>query len=228
MRVESYGGPDRMEWGEVPDPRPGPGQALVTVLAAGVNYIDTYHRTGLYPVELPFTPGLEGAGVVRELGKGTEGLEVGDRVAWSTCLGSYAEQAVGPAERMVPVPPGVEIESAAGLLLQGITAHFLANDTFPLQEGDRALVHAGAGGVGLLLIQLAKRRGAEVFTTVGDRRKGPAGRERRRRPCHLLPGDRLRGCGGGDRRSPARWMSSMTGWGRPPSTADSRCCVPGG
>ncbi|MYA38071.1 MAG: quinone oxidoreductase [Acidimicrobiia bacterium] len=171
IRVEDYGGPGHMEWSPVPDPRPGPGEALVTVLAAGVNYIDTYHRTGLYPVRLPFTPGLEGAGVVRELGEGTEGIEVGDRVAWSTCLGSYAEQVVGPADRMVPVPPGVEIESAAGLLLQGITAHFLANDTFPLSEGDRALVHAGAGGVGLLLIQLAKRRGAEVFTTVGSAEK---------------------------------------------------------
>nr|MDE0499933.1 quinone oxidoreductase [bacterium] len=171
IRVEDYGGPGHMEWREVTDPRPGPGEALVTVLAAGVNYIDTYHRTGLYPVGLPLTPGLEGAGVVRELGEGAEGVEVGDRVAWSTCLGSYAEQVVGPAERMVPVPPGVEIESAAGLLLQGITAHFLANDTFPLSEGDRALVHAGAGGVGLLLIQLAKRRGAEVFTTVGSAEK---------------------------------------------------------
>lgn len=171
IRVEDYGGPGQMEWREVADARPGPGEALVAVLAAGVNYIDTYHRTGLYPVELPFTPGLEGAGVVRQLGEGAEGIEVGDRVAWSTCLGSYAEQVVGPAERMVPVPAGVEIESAAGLLLQGITAHFLANDTFPLKDGDRALVHAGAGGVGLLLIQLAKRRGAEVFTTVGTAEK---------------------------------------------------------
>lgn len=172
IRVERYGGPEQMEWSPVPDPSPGPGQALVTVLAAGVNYIDTYHRTGLYPVELPFTPGLEGAGVVRELGEGVEGIGVGERVAWSTCPGSYAEQVVGPAERMVPVPPGVEIESAAGVLLQGITAYFLANATFPLSEGDRALVHAGAGGVGLLLIQLAKRRGAEVFTTVGSAEKG--------------------------------------------------------
>ncbi|MDE0230759.1 MAG: quinone oxidoreductase [bacterium] len=172
IRVENYGGPEQMEWSPVPDPSPGPGEALVTVLAAGVNYIDTYHRTGLYPVELPFTPGLEGAGVVRELGDGVEGIEMGDRVAWSGCLGSYAEQVVGPADRMVPVPPGIEIESAAGLLLQGITAYFLANATFRLSEGDRALVHAGAGGVGLLLIQLAKRRGAEVFTTVGSAEKG--------------------------------------------------------
>ena len=172
VRVESYGGAEQLKWREVPDPRPGPGQALVTVLAAGVNFIDTYHRTGLYPVELPFTHGLEGAGIVRERGEGAEGIEVGDRVAWSQCLGSYAEQVVGPAEKMVPVPPDLEIESAAGVLVQGLTAHFLAHDTFPLGQGDRALVHAGAGGVGLLLIQMAKQRGAEVFTTVGSKEKG--------------------------------------------------------
>ncbi len=172
VRVESYGGAEQLKWREVPDPRPGPGQALVTVLAAGVNFIDTYHRTGLYPVGLPFTPGLEGAGIVRELGEGAEGIEVGDRVAWSQCPGSYAEQVVGPAEKMVPVPPDLEIESAAGVMVQGLTAYFLAHDTFPLGQGDRALVHAGAGGVGLLLIQMAKQRGAEVFTTVGSEEKG--------------------------------------------------------
>ena len=172
IRVESHGGPEQLQWTQIPDRGPGPGQALVTVLAAGVNFIDTYHRTGLYPVELPFTPGLEGAGIVVEVGEGVEGIEAGDRVAWTKCQGSYAEQLVGSVEQMVPVPDGLEMESAAGVLLQGITAHFLSHDTYPLREGDRALVHAGAGGVGLLLIQMAKQRGAEVFTTVGSAEKG--------------------------------------------------------
>ncbi len=172
VRVESHGGPEQLLWKEVSDPRPGAGQVLVTVGAAGVNFIDTYQRTGLYPIEPPFTLGMEGAGVVRELGEGVEGLRVGERVAWAACQGSYAERLAGPAENMIPVPDGLEIESAAGVLLQGMTAHYLAHDTFPLSEGDRALVHAGAGGVGLLLIQMAKRRGAEVFTTVGTADKG--------------------------------------------------------
>ena len=171
IRVESYGGAEQLQWKQVPDRDPGPGEARVTVLAAGVNFIDTYHRTGLYPVELPFTPGLEGAGIVMEVGEGVEEIEAGDRVAWTKCQGSYAEQLVGLADQMVPVPDGLEMESAAGVLLQGATAHFLSHDTFPLREGDRALVHAGAGGVGLLLIQMAKLRGAEVFTTVGSAQK---------------------------------------------------------
>ena len=162
------------------------GQALVTVLAAGVNFIDTYHRTGLYPVELPFYSRFGGSGDSAGAGGGGRG----DRSwrpggSWRTplhsrfggsqprgCLGSYAEQVVGPAEKMVPVPPDLEIESAAGVMVQGLTAYFLAHDTFPLGQGDRALVHAGAGGVGLLLIQMAKQRGAEVFTTVGSEEKG--------------------------------------------------------
>jgi NADPH2:quinone reductase len=171
VRVESHGGAEQLQWEEVPDPRPGPGEVLVTVLAAGVNFIDTYQRTGLYPINPPFTVGMEGAGVVRELGKGVDEFEVGDRVAWVDCQGSYAQRLVGPADRMVPVPKGLEIESAAAVLLQGMTAHYLAHDTFPLGEGDLALVHAGAGGVGLLLIQMAKLRGARVFATVGSAEK---------------------------------------------------------
>lgn len=171
VRVESHGGVEQLQWKEVPDPRPGPGEVLVTVLAAGVNFIDTYQRTGLYPIDPPFTPGMEGAGVVRELGEGVDEFEVGDRVAWVDCQGSYAQHMVGPAGRMVPVPAGLEIESAAAVLLQGMTAHYLSHDTFPLGEGDLALVHAGAGGVGLLLIQMAKLRGARVFATVGSAEK---------------------------------------------------------
>ena len=171
VRVESYGGAEQLQWMRVPDPRPGPGEVLVTVLAAGVNFIDTYQRTGLYPIDPPFTLGMEGAGVVRELGEGVDGLEVGDRVAWADLQGAYAQQMVGPADRMVPVPDGLEIESAAAVVLQGMTAHYLSHDTYRLGGGDRALVHAGAGGVGLLLIQMAKLRGAEVFTTVGSAEK---------------------------------------------------------
>lgn len=176
VRVKSHGGPEQLRWEEVPDPRPGAGQMLVRVLAAGVNFIDTYQRTGLYPTDPPFTLGMEGAGVVRELGEGVEEFEVGDRVAWTACQGSYAEFLADAAEKMVPVPDDLEIESAAGVLLQGMTAHYLAYDTFPLAEGHRALVHAGAGGVGLLLIQIAKRLGAEVFTTVGSDEKGALAR----------------------------------------------------
>lgn len=172
VRVESHGGPEQLQWKEIPDPRPGPGQVVVAVRAAGVNFIDTYQRTGLYPIEPPFTSGMEGSGVVRELGEGVADFRVGDRVAWTSCQGSYAEYLVGSAENMVPVPDGLELESAAGVLLQGMTAHYLVNDTFALSPGDRALVHAGAGGVGLLLIQMAKRVGAEVFTTVGSDQKG--------------------------------------------------------
>lgn len=168
VRVESHGDAGQLQWTEIPDPRPRAGEVLVRVLAAGVNFFDTYQRTGLYPIDPPFTLGMEGAGVVRELGEGVEEFRVGDRVAWTACQGSYAEQLAGPADAMAPVPDGLEIESAAGALLQGMTAHFLTHDTFPLAEGDRALVHAGAGGVGLMLIQMAKLRGAEVFATVGS------------------------------------------------------------
>lgn len=172
VRVNKHGGPEQLQWTEIPDPRPGPGQVSVSVRAAGVNFIDTYQRTGLYPIDPPFTPGMEGAGVVRELGDGVEEFQVGDRVAWTGCQGSYAHYLVGPAETMVRVPDGLETESAAAVILQGMTAHYLANDTFPVREGHRALVHAGAGGVGLLLIQMAKQKGAEVFTTVGSDQKG--------------------------------------------------------
>ena len=171
VRVESYGDAEQLQWRQVPDPRPGPGEVVVTVQAAGVNFIDTYQRTGLYPIDPPFTLGMEGAGVVRELGEGVDELQVGDRVAWTDLQGSYAQQMSGPADRMVPVPDGLEIESAAAVLLQGMTAHYLSHDTYALRRGDRALVHAGAGGVGLLLIQMAKLQGAEVFTTVGSAEK---------------------------------------------------------
>ena len=169
--VHETGGPDQLRLEDVAEPEPGPGEMVVRVEAAGLNFIDTYHRIGLYPVELPFTPGLEGAGTVLRTGEEVEGFANGDRVAWCSALGSYAEQVVVPAEKAIPIPDGVGSDQAAAVLLQGITAHYLAADTFPLDVGDRCLIHAGAGGVGLLLTQIARMRGAYVITTVGSEEK---------------------------------------------------------
>jgi NADPH:quinone reductase len=146
------------------------------VESAGVNFIDTYHREGLYPLDLPFTPGLEGAGTVTAVGDAVDNFDVGDRVAWVSALGSYAERHVVPAADAIPVPDEVEGNLAAAVLLQGITAHYLANSTFPLSEGDRCLVHAGAGGVGSLLTQIAKKMDAYVITTVGTEEKAELSR----------------------------------------------------
>jgi NADPH2:quinone reductase len=174
--VRELGGPEKMEVSEIPEPRPGTGDLLIEVEAAGVNFIDIYHRTGLYPLDLPFTPGLEGAGVVVETGDAVEEFFPGDRVGWVAALGSYAECHVVPAEKAIPIPEGVTTETAAAVLLQGITAHYLALDTYPLGEGDRCLIHAGAGGVGLVLTQIAKMRGAEVAPTVGSEEKAELSR----------------------------------------------------
>jgi NADPH2:quinone reductase len=162
------GGPEVLEWATLTDPAPGPNDLVVELHAAGLNYIDTYHRSGLYPMPLAFTPGMEGAGVVVATGPSCKRFSVGDRVAWSTALGSYAELVRVPEDSAVAVPAGVELELAAAVMLQGMTAHYLVTDTFPLGAGQRCLIHAGAGGTGLLLIQLAKHLGAEVFTTVGS------------------------------------------------------------
>jgi NADPH2:quinone reductase len=171
IRVTHHGGPEVMEWIEVDDPVAGPTDLVVDLAAAGLNFIDVYQRSGLYPMTLPFTPGSEGAGVVRSVGSDVTGFQVGDTVAWTSVLGSYAEQVVVPAAAAVAVPAGIGPDIAAAVMLQGITAHYLALDTFPLNPGDRCLIHAGAGGVGLLLIQIAKQRGAEVFSTVGTAAK---------------------------------------------------------
>ena len=168
IRISSPGGPDVLRWAGLDNPVPGPGDLVVELHAAGLNYIDTYHRSGLYPMALPFTPGMEGAGVVVATGPSCTRFSVGDRVAWSTVLGSYAEFVRVPEESAVSVPPSVSLELAAAVMLQGMTAHYLVTDTFALGAGHRCLVHAGAGGTGLLLIQMAKRLGAEVFTTVGS------------------------------------------------------------
>jgi NADPH:quinone reductase len=171
IRVEETGGPDVLRLETLPDPSPGPGEALVQIEATGVNFMEVYQRTGLYRSPLPFTPGGEGAGRVMAVGEGVSGLKVGDRVASVNLQGSYAELARAAAERLVPVPEGLETSLAAAALLQGLTAHYLSTSTFPLREGSWCLVHAAAGGVGLLLCQIAKARGARVIGTVSTEEK---------------------------------------------------------
>ncbi|NNE95996.1 MAG: quinone oxidoreductase [Acidimicrobiales bacterium] len=171
IRMTHTGGPEVLQWTEVDDPSPAGDEVVVEVAAAGLNFIDTYHRTGLYPVQLPFIPGLEGAGTVVEVGTDVSDFNVGDTVAWSGSPGTYAERVALRADQVVPVPDGVDLDQAAAVMLQGMTAHYLVKDTFPLGEGDKCLIHAGAGGVGLLLIQMAKMCGATVFSTVGSPEK---------------------------------------------------------
>jgi NADPH:quinone reductase len=164
IRVSSPGGPEAMEYVEVATPAPGPGEARVRIEAVGLNFIDVYHRTGLYPLPIPFTPGSEAAGVVEEVGADVTEVRSGDRVAYSH-VGSYAEQAIVPASKLVPLPDGIDARTAAAAMLQGLTAHYLTTSTFPLKGGERVLVHAAAGGVGGILVQMAKQRGAYVFAT---------------------------------------------------------------
>ncbi|MFQ5554936.1 MAG: quinone oxidoreductase [Acidimicrobiia bacterium] len=171
ITVTETGSPSVLDWQERSDAVAASGEVLVRTAFAGVNFIDTYHRSGLYPLPLPFVPGLEGSGRVESLGEGVTEFAVGDLVAWTDVLGSYAELVALPQDRVVAVPPQIGAEVAAASLLQGITAHYLVNDTYPLGPGDRCLVHAGAGGVGRLLIQMAKRIGAEVFATAGGEEK---------------------------------------------------------
>ncbi|SFB21214.1 NADPH2:quinone reductase [Amycolatopsis marina] len=177
VQVRQTGGPEVLEAGEVEVGDPGQGQLLIEVAAAGVNYIDTYQRSGLYPLDLPTVLGLEGAGSVVAVGEGVTDFSAGDRVAWQGVPGSYAQRVLVPAASAVRVPDGVTDEVAAATLLQGITAHYLAASTHPVQDGDTVLVHAAAGGVGLLLTQLAKARGARVIGTVSTAEKESLARE---------------------------------------------------
>lgn len=165
IQVFEPGGADKLVYGDKEIPQPAKGQALVKLATSGVNYIDVYHRTGLYPQPLPFTPGMEGAGVVEALGEGVMDLAVGQRVAYAGVIGSYAEYAVVPAWQLVPVPDGLDLDQAAAVMLQGMTAHYLAHSTFKLEPGHTCVVHACGGGVGLLLTQIAKMRGAFVIGT---------------------------------------------------------------
>jgi NADPH2:quinone reductase len=177
IRVHQYGGPETLKLEELPTPAPGPGQALVRIEAAGVNFIDIYQRTGLYKGALPLAAGLEGAGVVEALGTGPAPVKVGDRVAWTGVPGSYATHNAVPADRLVVLPAGLDARAGAAAMLQGMTAHYLAHDSYPLGRGDTCLVHAAAGGVGLLLCQMAKRAGARVIGTVSTEEKARLARE---------------------------------------------------
>lgn len=171
IRIHSYGGPDVLQLDEIERPEPAPGFACVRVRTAGVNFIDVYQRTGRYSGSLPFTPGMEGAGVVESVGEGVYDLKPGDRVGWASYQGSYAEVATIPAARLIPLPSAVSDEVAGAVLLQGMTAHYLARSTYPIHDGDTVVVHAAAGGVGLLLTQMAKRLGARVIGTVSTEEK---------------------------------------------------------
>jgi NADPH2:quinone reductase len=176
IRVHAPGGPEVLRYEDVPTPTPQAGQVLVQVEAAGVNFIDIYQRSGLYKVALPFTPGHEAAGVVTALGPGVTAPGVGARVAYPHVLGAYAQYAAVPADRVVPLPPGLSAKQGAAAMLQGMTAHYLATTTYPLKAGDTCLVHAAAGGVGLLLCQIAKLKGARVLATVSTEEKATLAR----------------------------------------------------
>lgn len=177
VRVHTPGGPEAMRYEDAPEPTAKAGEAVVRIEAAGLNYIDVYFRTGLYKADPPFTLGMEGAGTVTAVGPGVTEVKVGDKVAYTGVRGAYAEYAAVPAERLVPLPPGVTTKQGAAAMLQGMTAHYLACSTYPLKPGDTCLVHAAAGGVGLLLTQIAKLRGARVLATVGTDDKGKLARD---------------------------------------------------
>ena len=177
IRFHEYGGPDVLRIDEVPDPSPGAGQLLVGVRAVGVNFIEIYNRTGAYPSSLPHIPGTEGAGEVLGVGPGVTGFAPGDRVAFSAARGSYAEQTLTPARVTFRLPDELSYESGAALALQGPAAHALANSVYPIRQGDWALVHAAAGGIGLLTVQMLKMRGARVIGTVSTEEKAEIARE---------------------------------------------------
>jgi len=177
IMVENCGGPETLVYRDTPTPTPKAGEVLVRLEAIGVNFIDVYHRTGLYPLPRPFTPGMEGAGTVEATGPDVTEIHVGDRVAYAGPVGAYAELCAVPAWRLVEIPEGVSAQQAAAAMLQGMTAHYLTTSTYPLKRGDRALVHAAAGGVGLLLVQMAKQIGAHVIGTVSTEAKAELARE---------------------------------------------------
>ena len=166
VQITEFGGPEVMKYQDLPDLSPGDGQALVEIQAVGVNFTDTYSRSGVNPTALPWIVGVEGAGVVKDVGKDVTQVREGDSVVYCSISGSYAEQAVVPADRLIKIPEGLDSKSSAAAMLQGMTAHYLCHSTYHVNQGDKVLVHAGAGGVGLLLIQMVKRLGGYVFSTV--------------------------------------------------------------
>jgi len=177
IMFHEYGGPEVLKLEEAPTPEPGPGQALIKVAAAGVNFVDIYQRSGMYKVPLPATIGSEGAGTVQAVGPGVNEVKAGDRVAWFQGSGSYATDVVVPVEKLVPVPEGVSLEQAAAVILQGTTAHVLSRATYPVKPGDRCLVHAAGGGVGLLLCQMIKMAGGYVIGTTSTEDKAEMARQ---------------------------------------------------
>ena len=177
IRVHEAGGPEVLTFEDVSEPHPGPDEALVKVEAIGVNFIDIYYREGLYAQTLPFTPGLEASGTVLAVGSEVSQIEVGDRVAYASAIGSYAEQVSVPAWKLIQLPSDVDFQTAAATMLQGLTAHYLSHSTYPLAPEETALIHAAAGGVGLLLVQMAKMRGARVIGTVSSAEKADLARQ---------------------------------------------------
>ncbi len=171
IRVQQVGDPDALQYVDAPTPEPGAGEARVKIEVAGVNFIDTYHRRGWYPLPLPFTPGVEGAGVVDAIGEGVSEVAVGDAVAYGMSTGSYAEYAIVPSHLLVKRAAGVDARQGAAAMIQGMTAHYLACSTYPLKPGDTCLIHAAAGGTGALLVQIAKLRGSRVIGTVSTAEK---------------------------------------------------------
>jgi NADPH2:quinone reductase len=177
IQVQKTGGPEVLTLVDIPVPQPKPNQALIKIGAIGINFIDVYFREGRYPAALPFVDGQEAAGTVTAVGSDVKSVKVGDRVAYCNALGSYAEYQAAPAERLVKIPDGVSDQQAAAAMLQGMTAHYLVNSTYPLKQGETALIHAAAGGVGLLLVQMAKNIGARVIGTAGTEEKARLARE---------------------------------------------------
>ena len=177
IQVSRCGGPEELKLVDSPTPNPAAGQALVRIAASGVNFIDVYFRMGLYKADLPFTPGNEGAGTVEATGPGVSIVKPGDRVAYAMTRGSYSEYALVPAEQLAPLPDDVDFRTGAAAMLQGMTAHYLTHSTFPLKAGDKALVHAAAGGVGRLIVQMAKMLGATVYGTAGSDAKAAVAKE---------------------------------------------------
>ena len=177
IQVSQVGGPEVLTPADLPVPTPKPNEALVQIKAAGVNFIDVYFREGRYPAPLPFVNGQEAAGVVTEVGSDVTTLKPGDRVAYTSALGSYAEYAAVPASRLVKIPDELDFEQAASAMLQGMTAHYLVHSSYPLKKGETALIHAAAGGVGLLLVQMAKKIGARVIATAGTHEKAQLARD---------------------------------------------------
>jgi NADPH2:quinone reductase len=171
IRIQKVGGPEVLQWEDVEVGEPGPGQVRLRQEAAGLNFIDVYHRTGLYPLPLPFIPGVEGAGVVEAVGDEVSGVQVGDRVAYAGPVGGYSEVRLIDADKLVKIPDGISTEQAAGMMLQGMTVQMLLRSVFPVAKGDTILIHAAAGGVGLIMCQWAKALGARVIGTVGTEAK---------------------------------------------------------